>query len=67
MIALLFMTANFLPVHDQHTLHTFICVAQPMAFQGEFRFELFTTQIAEMMTLRVVSVHVSLQVAPIAT
>lgn len=65
------MIANFLPFHDQrilnHTLRTFICVAQPVAFQGEFRFELFTAQIAEMMTLRVVSVHVSLQVAPIAT
>lgn len=42
---------------------TFIGVAQPVAFQRDFGFELFTTQITEVTFLCVVSVHVGLQVA----
>lgn len=45
---------------------TFICVAQSVAFQRNLRFEFFTTQITKVASLRVVSVHVSLQVAPAA-
>lgn len=45
---------------------TFIGVCQPVAFQGDFRLELFTAQITEMSSLRVVSIHMSLQVAPTA-
>lgn len=44
----------------------FVCVAQSVAFQRSFGFELFTTQIAEVTLLCVVSVHVSLQVTPAA-
>lgn len=41
---------------------TFVSVAQSVAFQRHFRFELFTTQITEVTPLCVVSVHMSLQV-----
>lgn len=47
-------------------LCTFICVGQSVAFQRAFRFELFAAQIAKVMSFRVVSVHVGLQVAPAA-
>lgn len=45
---------------------TFISVTQSVAFQRDFRFELFTTQITEVTSLCVVSVHMSLQVTPAA-
>lgn len=41
-------------------------MVQSVAFQREFRFELFTAQITEMMLLAAVPVHVGLQVTPIA-
>lgn len=44
----------------EKSVHTFICVAQSVAFQRDFGFELFTTQITQMMPLCVVSVHMSL-------
>lgn len=50
----------------EQSVRTFIGVAQPVAFQRNFRFELFTTQIAQVMPFCVVSVHVSLQVTPAA-
>lgn len=46
---------------------TFIGVAQSVAFQRDFRLELFAAQITEMTSLCVVSVHMSLEVAPTAT
>lgn len=45
---------------------TFICVAQSVALQRHLWFELFTTQITKVASFAVVSVHVSLQVAPAA-
>lgn len=41
-------------------------MAQSVAFERDFRFELFTAQITEVTSLCVVSVHVSLQVASTA-
>lgn len=41
-------------------------MAQSVAFERDFGFELFTTQIAEVTSLCVVPVHVSLQVIPAA-
>lgn len=48
------------------TVSTFISVAQSVAFQRDLRFELFTAQITKVTSFCVVSVHVSLQVAPAA-
>lgn len=45
-------------------MHTFTTVAQSVAFQCDFRFELFTTQITDVTSVFVVSVHMSLQVTP---
>lgn len=45
---------------------TFVCVAQSVAFQCDFWFELFAAQIAEVTSLSVVPVHVGLQVVPAA-
>lgn len=50
----------------EQSARTFIGVAQSVAFQRYFGFELFTTQIAEVTFFCVVSVHVSLQVTPAA-
>lgn len=41
-------------------------MAQSVTFQRDFGFELFAAQIAEVAPLRVVTVHVSLKVAPAA-
>lgn len=41
-------------------------MAQSVAFQCDFGFELFAAQIAEVTSLGVVSVHVGLQVVPAA-
>lgn len=49
----------------QHA-HTFVGVAQSVALQRDFGFELFTAQIAQVTPLCVVSVHVGLQVVPAA-
>lgn len=45
---------------------TFVRVAQSVAFQCDFWFELFAAQIAEVTSLSVVPVHVGRQVAPTA-
>lgn len=50
----------------EQSVRTFIGVAQSVAFQRYFGFELFTAQIAEVTSLCVVPVHVSLQVIPAA-
>lgn len=50
----------------EQSVRTFIAVAQSVAFQRDFRFELFTTQITEVTSLCVVPVHMSLQVTPAA-
>lgn len=42
------------------SVRTFISVAHSVAFQRDFRFELFTAEITEVTSLCVVSVHVSL-------
>lgn len=44
----------------------FVSVAQSVAFERDFRFELFTAQVTEVASLCVVSVHVGLQVTPAA-
>lgn len=46
--------------------HTFVSVAQSVAFQCNFGFELFTTQITQVTPLCVVSVHVGFQIVPAA-
>lgn len=61
-----FYTSANLCQYFSHILPTFICVVQSVTFQRELRFELFTTVITEMMLLTAVSVHVGLQVTPIA-
>lgn len=45
---------------------TFVSVAQSVAFQRDFGFELLAAQIAEVTPLGVVPVHVGLQVVPAA-
>lgn len=51
---------------NRQIICTFIGVAQSVAFERDFRFELFPAQITEVTFLCVVSVHVSLQVTPAA-
>lgn len=50
---------------DRET-RTFVSVAQSVAFQRDFGFELLAAQIAEVTPLGVVPVHVGLQVVPAA-
>lgn len=58
--------ATCVMIKKEQRIHTFIWVAQSVAFQRHFGFELLATQIAEMTPLCVVSVHMSLQVTPTA-
>lgn len=50
-------------MHNYNKTHTLIGVAQSVAFQRDFRFELLPAQIAQVTSLCVVAVHVGLQVA----
>ena len=50
----------------EQIVHTFTAVAQSVAFQSDFRFERFTTQITDVTSVFIVSIHMSLQVTPTA-
>lgn len=63
---LTFKNINWGGERKERKEHTFISVAQSVAFQCDFGFELFAAQIAEVTSLGVVPVHVGLQIVPAA-